>query len=207
MNIMFSIQSMFQSIIIRLGGHAMEPYIFEDSMSFRSWLVMNNRSHPGIWLVFGKASGPKTLTPDEALLEALCFGWIDGQIKKIDEFQYIKYFAERRAGSVWSERNKKFADLLEKQGKMTDRGREKIVIAKQKGQWDNALEPLTLEHVNTLLEAIGNNPLARMNFLNMSFSVQKTYAGYYLSAKQESTRIKRLNDIIERLNRNLKPME
>jgi len=185
----------------------MEPFIFKDALSFRNWLMDHCRSHSGIWLVFGKANGPKTLSPDEALLEALCFGWIDGQIRKVDEYHYIKYFAERRVGSVWSERNKKFVDLLDKQGKMTDWGREKIVIAKQKGQWDNPLEPLTIEHVNTLLEAIGNNPLARTNFLSMSFSVQKTYAGYYLSAKQESTRIKRLNDIIERLNRNLKPME
>ncbi len=185
----------------------MEPFLFRDSKSFRDWLMNHCRTHPGIWLVFGKAEGPQTLSPDEALLEALCFGWIDGQIKKIDEFHYIKYFAERRVGSVWSVRNKNFVEMLEKQGRMTDWGREKINLAKQKGQWDNPLEPITMDHVSQFVEAIGDHPLAKSNLLQMSSSVQKTYAGYYLSAKQESTRIKRMQDIIERLNRNLKPME
>jgi uncharacterized protein YdeI (YjbR/CyaY-like superfamily) len=200
---MFSIQSMFQSIIIKTGGHAMEPYIFKDSLSFRNWLMVNNRSHPGIWLVFGKAGGPKTLSPDEALLEALCFGWIDGQIKKMDAFHYIKYFAERRKSSVWSVRNKNFVEMLEQQGKMTDWGREKIDLAKQNGQWDNPLEPITIEHVNILIEALKEHASAHQQLLDSSFSVQKTYAGYYLSAKQETTRIKRLLEIIKRLENHL----
>lgn len=185
----------------------MEPLVFKDSISFRNWLMINARSHQGIWLVFGKDKGPKTLSPDEALHEALCFGWIDGQIKKINDVQYIKYFAKRRANSVWSERNKKFVDMLENAGKMTDWGREKIVIAKEKGLWDHPLEPLTLLHVHALFEAIDCHEMARNNLKKMSLSVQKTYAGYYLSAKQEKTRNKRLHDIIDRLNQNLKPME
>ncbi len=184
----------------------MEPLQFKDQASFRSWLMVNAKTHEGIWITFGKSGGPQTLSPDEALHEALCFGWIDGQIKKIDELSYIKYFAKRRKGSVWSARNKQFVDMLEKQGKMTDLGKEQIMIAKNNGEWDNPLEPITHEHVKMLIDAIGDTEPAKTNVLSMSFSIQKTYAGYYLSAKQETTKIKRIQAIIDRLNQNLKPM-
>jgi uncharacterized protein YdeI (YjbR/CyaY-like superfamily) len=184
----------------------MEPLEFKNQASFRSWLYDHATTHEGVWLLFGKTGGPLTLSPDEALHEALCFGWIDGMIKKIDDLSYIKYFARRRKGSVWSLRNKKFVDMLESAGKMTDMGREQILLAKLNGEWDNPLEPITNDHVKMLIDAIGDVEPAKANLLSMSNSVQKTYAGYYLSAKQETTRRKRIQYIINRLNQNLKPM-
>jgi uncharacterized protein YdeI (YjbR/CyaY-like superfamily) len=188
------------------GDESMEPLLFINQTAFRAWLMVHAKTHEGIWLVFGKANGPQTLSPDEALHEALCFGWIDGMIKKIDDVTYMKYFAKRRKGSVWSARNKGFVDMLEKQGKMTDLGKEQIMHAKQNGEWDNPLEPITHEHVMMLIDALGDAEPAKTNLLAMSFSIQKTYAGYYLSAKQESTKIKRIQSIISRLNQNLRPM-
>lgn len=79
---------------------------------FRSWLEINGTTSGGVWLVFGKKNGPKTLTAGEALEEALCFGWIDGRMQSIDETKYIKYFARRISKSKWSEKNKKLSQLL-----------------------------------------------------------------------------------------------
>ena len=95
-----------------------EQVQFASREEFREWLTEHCLSVQGIWLVFGKKGGPKTLSSNEALEEALCFGWIDGQMKSIDNTVYIKYFAQRRKESRWSEKNKSLVDSLEKQGKM-----------------------------------------------------------------------------------------
>ena len=89
---------------------------FSDRAEFRQWLSDNCRSGAGVWLLFGKAGGPKTLGAGEALEEALCFGWIDGQMQSIDDTAYRKYFSPRREKSKWSEKNKALAAKLEEQG-------------------------------------------------------------------------------------------
>ncbi len=81
--------------------------IFENRAAFRLWLSENAASSGGVWLVFGKTKALKTLTAAEALEEALCYGWIDGQMSSIDETSYRKYFAPRRAKSVWSEKTRR----------------------------------------------------------------------------------------------------
>ena len=73
---------------------------------FRAWLEDHCLSEEGIWLVLGKAGGPKTIKAGEALEEALCFGWIDGQMQSLDDKTYRKYFSQRRGKSKWSEKNK-----------------------------------------------------------------------------------------------------
>ena len=89
---------------------------------FRSWLEENCRTSPGVWLLRGKPGGPKTLKAGEALEEALCFGWIDGQMESIDEKSYRKYFSLRREKSKWSEKNKALVKSLEERGLMTELG-------------------------------------------------------------------------------------
>ena len=108
---------------------------FANREEFRKWLYEHCLSNAGIWLLFGKAGGPKTIKAGEALEEALCFGWIDGQMQKIDDKTYKKYFSMRREKSKWSEKNKTLAKSLEEQGLMTDFGRKKIEEAKKNGQW------------------------------------------------------------------------
>ena len=88
-----------------------EELLFADRDEFRKWLFENHNIGKGIWLVFGKAGKLKTIKPDEALEEALCFGWIDGQFNSIDDTKYLKKFSRRRIGSKWSERNKKLIQL------------------------------------------------------------------------------------------------
>ena len=85
---------------------------FSDRDEFRKWLNDHYLTSGGVWLLFGKAGGPKTIKAGEALEEALCFGWIDGQMQSIDDKTYKKYFSMRREKSKWSEKNKKLVQDL-----------------------------------------------------------------------------------------------
>ena len=180
---------------------------FTDRAEFRDWLTANCLSTDGVWLVFGKHGNPKTITANEALEEALCFGWIDGQMQSIDDNTYKKYFSMRRANSKWSEKNKALVKVLEERKLMTDFGRSKIEEAKQNGQW-TAPKPaaVTEEQIDALAEILKAYEPAYTNFSAMSLSVKKTYVKAYSDAKTETGREKRVAWIVGRLNKNLKPM-
>lgn len=180
---------------------------FSNREEFRKWLSAHCLSSDGIWLLFCKAGGPEKITASEALEEALCFGWIDGQIKNIDDKTYKKYFCLRKDNSKWSEKNKALVKQLEQQGIMTDHGRRKIEEAKQNGQW-NAAKPaaITEEQIASIAAILKGSEPAYSNFMLMSPSVQKTYTRAYLDAKTDAGRIKRFSWMVERLNKNLKPM-
>lgn len=180
---------------------------FSNREDFRKWLNDNCLTDEGYWLLFGKAGGPKTVKAGEALEEALCFGWIDGQMQSIDDKSYKKYFAKRRENSKWSEKNKALAEKLEKQGIMTDYGRKKIEEAKKNGQWDAPKAPVIGEEEITALSGILKEyEPAYSNFLAMPLSVKKTYTRAYLDAKTDAGREKRIAWMVDRLNKNLKPM-
>lgn len=185
----------------------MSDIIFSNRDEFRKWLSENCLSEEGVWLLFGKAGGPKTVKAGEALEEALCFGWIDGQMQSIDNKTYRKYFSQRRDNSKWSEKNKALAASLEEHGLMTDFGRKKIEEAKKNGQWD-APKPagVTEEDIARLLELLKGREPARTNFMAMPPSVKKTYTRAYLDAKTDAGREKRFAWMVDRLNKNLKPM-
>jgi uncharacterized protein YdeI (YjbR/CyaY-like superfamily) len=185
-----------------------EQIIFKKRDDFRKWLEKNCLSDEGIWLVFGKSGGPESLKAAEALEEALCFGWIDGQLESIDDKTYKKYFAKRKKKSKWSDKNKKLFGELEAKGLMTECGRAKAEEAKRNGMWDaEKPEPFTEEHIHTLEELLKNFEPAYSNFMKMTPSARGSYTGSYFSTKTEEGRKKRLAVIIERLNKNLNPME
>ena len=184
-----------------------EHMLFASRDAFRHWLSDNCVSGGGIWVLFGKAGGPKTIKASEALEEALCFGWIDGQMRSIDDKAYIKYFALRGKNSKWSEKNKALVDTLEKRGIMTDYGRAKIEEAKKNGQWDTPKAPaVTDEQVAAISDLLNGYEPAYANFLAMAPSVKKVYARAYLDAKTDDGRTNRLSWMIDRLNKNMKPM-
>lgn len=180
---------------------------FSNRADFRKWLYDNCLSSAGVWLLFGKAGGPNTIRASEALEEALCFGWIDGQMQRIDDKTYKKYFSLRRENSNWSEKNKALVEKLEKEGIMTDYGRKKIEDARKNGQWDAPNAPaVTAEQISSLSALLKEYETAYTNFAAMSLSVKKTYARAYFDAKTDAGRAKRLLWMVERLNKNLKPM-
>ena len=180
---------------------------FSNREEFRKWLNEHCLSDAGVWLLFGKAGGPKTIKAGEALEEALCFGWIDGQMQRIDEKTYKKYFSMRRENSRWSEKNKALAKNLEERGLMTDSGRKKIEEAKKNGQWNApASMAVTEEQIACLAALLEEYEPAYTNFMAMSLSVKKTYTRAYFDAKTEAGREKRIAWMVDRLNKNLKPM-
>ncbi len=180
---------------------------FADREEFRKWLSQNCMSNDGVWLLLGKTGGRKTIKSQDALEEALCFGWIDGLMQSIDENYYKKYFSLRRENSKWSEKNKKLVASLEEKGLMTDFGRKKIEEAKKNGQWyaPNPME-ITQEQIACLSSLLEEYEPAFTNFQAMPLSVRKTYTRAYLDAKTDVGREKRIAWIVDRLNRNLRPM-
>ncbi len=187
----------------------MTQLLFETRASFRAWLAENALSDEGVWLVFGKPGGPKTLKAGEALEEALCFGWIDGRMQSVDEHSYIKYFKQRNKASDWSEQNRGLVEKLEAKGLMTDFGRAKISLAKQNGRWDApGREQLSDEQLAQFAEMLKSHENACANYGKMSRSMRKAYASsYYFGTKTEEGRQKRFAVILERLALNLNPME
>lgn len=181
--------------------------MFSDREEFRRWLSTNYDTSPGIWLILGKSGKLKTVKADEALEEALCFGWIDGLIKSVDDTRYIKKFSRRRKGSKWSVKNRESAEKLASEGKMAGPGLAAIEEAKKSGNWDlPERETATDDQVQILIEAINGTEPALSNFLNMPLSIRRTYTMFYLDAKKEETKVRRLEKIIERLNENKGPM-
>jgi len=184
-----------------------EQILFTDREEFRKWLYENHYASQGIWLVFGKVGKLKSLKADEALEEALCFGWIDGQFNSIDDEKYLKKFTPRRKGSKWSEKNKNIVNQLIEDGKMTEHGIAAIEGAKKEGTWDVPKEePISDNQIEILTNALEGAEPALSNFIKMSPSVRRTYTALYLDAKKDETRIKRLEKIVGRLNENKKPM-
>ena len=181
--------------------------LFASRSNFRAWLQENAETSDGVWLVFGKTKALVTQSANDALEEALCFGWIDGQMKSIDETKYLKYFARRRAKSVWSEKNKKTVALLREKGIMTEQGEKAVEAAMMNGTWDAPkANPITDEQVEAFSQKLAGVSPAYENFNHMPPSVRRTYTGRYHSFKTEEARQKDFEKIVDRLNKNLKPM-
>ena len=180
---------------------------FKTRDDFRTWLSGNAETSGGVWLVFGKTKALATLTANDALEEALCFGWIDGQMKSIDDSKYLKYFARRRAKSVWSDKNKKTVETLRKKKMMTELGEKAVEAAIKDGTWEaTKRSPITDEQVEAFAEKLDGISPACENFKQMPPSVRRTYTMRYLSFKSEEVRQRDFAKIVERLNKNLKPM-
>jgi len=181
--------------------------VFPTRADFRGWLSKNAETGDGIWLIFGKEKTVVTLTANEALEEALYFGWIDGQMKSIDKTKYKKYFARRQAKSPWSEKNKLIITALRERGLITEAGEKAVQMAIDSGTWNAPKRsPITDEQIEEFTEKLKSMSPAYENFSKMSRSVRLAYTGRYLSFKSEDARQRDFERIVERLNQNLKPM-
>jgi uncharacterized protein YdeI (YjbR/CyaY-like superfamily) len=173
--------------------------LFHTRSEFRNWLQRNYSRDESVWLIFEKGKDSKTVTPQEALEEALCFGWIDGQFKKFsesDDAKYIKLFSQRRKYSNWSERNRGLAEKLIQSGLMTEHGLKKIEEAQREGKWSSKKAKYTSEsQIITLEAALEEYPEAYEKFKNYPPSGRKTLSSYFADAKKVETRVKRLTQI------------
>jgi uncharacterized protein YdeI (YjbR/CyaY-like superfamily) len=184
-----------------------DQLIFKNRTAFHEWLAENYARKEGLWLVFGKSNAVETLTSEEALEEALYFGWIDGLINSVDETRYLKFFSPRRPKSKWSEKNKATVDKLIQSGQMAAPGLEAIGRAKKDGAWDQPQRLIvTQEDIESFGRLITSNPKASANFQKMPPSTKKQFTGFYLDAKLEETRRCCLEKIIGLIEQNKKPM-
>ena len=180
--------------------------LFQSRDDFRAWLQENATKSDGVWLIFGKTKKVVTLSANDALEEALCFGWVDGQIKSIDDSKYRKYFACRREKSPWSDKNKKIVETLREKNLMTELGEKAVEIAKKNGMWDASPSgTITDEQIASFSDKLSGLPLAYENFIKMPRSAKVAYVRRYLSFKKEETRQKDFEKIVDMLNQNLKP--
>ncbi|RPJ19139.1 MAG: hypothetical protein EHM35_21065 [Planctomycetaceae bacterium] len=179
---------------------------FDGRDEWRAWLAENHQAAKELWLIiYKKHAGRAGLTYVEALEEALCFGWIDGILKRIDDEKHTVRFTPRRKNSIWSEHNKKRVRKLIKDGRMMDAGLAKIREAKANGQWDKAAQREDISVVPAeLIEALARNEKARLNFEALAPSYRKQFIYWVAFAKQDETRRKRVDETIELLIRNKK---
>jgi len=181
--------------------------LFKNRKEWRAWLARNSSGSSGVWLVhFKKHAAKQGLTHEEAVEEALCFGWIDGQLKRRDEESYVLKYTPRQPGSVWSKINKDKALKLIALGQMAEAGLSKIEAAKESGSWDRAYTNLRREKIPAdLSKALSGDARARKNFLNLANTYRNMYIGWVEQAKAQSTRERRLREVVRRVAKNLKP--
>jgi uncharacterized protein YdeI (YjbR/CyaY-like superfamily) len=180
-------------------GHQ-DHLFFESRRLWRAWLRANHARASQAWVVLPKRghSGP-ALTYEEAVEEALCFGWIDGLLNRLDATRYLLRFSPRRAGSIWSASNKKRVAKLIRQRRMTSAGLAMVRQAKRNGQWREAtLREATDRPPADLLAELrkARGRLAAWRALPPSRKKQVLY--WLASAKREATRRDRLRLVAER---------
>ncbi len=184
----------------------MELY-FRNLEEWHKWLKENGSSDKGIWMInYKKHTGRECITYDEAVEEALCFGWIDGKIKRINDEYFIRLFTPRRRGSRWSKYNIERVEKLIREGRMMLSGINAYneIIKKPHLAYDNRLAGIP-EIPEDLLSALKENKTAFENFMHFSGAARKLYIGWYNDAKRDKTRIARIQKIIMFSEQNRRP--
>ncbi len=173
---------------------------------WRNWLNKNHLKNAGIWLVFYKKhTGKPTLEYDAAVEEALCFGWIDSIIKKLDDERYLRKFTPRKSDSRWSESNKKRVKKLMRQGLMTKLGVARVTEAKKSGLWEESGRPeISFEIPKELENALAKNKKAKTFFDQLAPSYRKHFIGWITTAKRQETKDRRVGESIALLEKGKK---
>ncbi len=141
----------------------------------------------------------------DAVEEALCFGWIDSIIKKVDEEKYLRKLTPRKPDSRWSELNRQRIKKLERQGLMTTAGKDKVAEAKRSGFWEGSNRPQIAQAIPEAFEsALNKNRKARQYFDQLARSYRRQFIGWVSVAKQQETRNRRIKESIALLERNEK---
>lgn len=174
---------------------------------WRKWLSENHDKEQEVWLVYyKKGTGKSSIGYGASVEEALCFGWVDSLIKKLDEDRYVRKFTPRRSGSKWSASNKKRVEKMLKAGLMTEYGMQKVEAAQQDGSWDEPDQrpELTFAMLPEFEQALIVNMKAREAFYSLSATHQKQYLGWIEVAKRPDTRERRIAESIRLLEQGKK---
>ncbi len=186
----------------------MKPEIyFRNREEWHKWLEENHSSVDGLWMrIYKKHTGMECVPYAEAVEEALCFGWIDGKIKRINEDYYIQYYTPRRSGSRWSNYNIERVKKLIKEGRITQPGLDAYneIFKKPDLVYGNRLTGYP-EIPEELLIALKASKTAYDNFMNFTMSARRIYIEWYKYAKRDKTRIERIRRIVRLSEQNQRP--
>jgi len=176
---------------------------FASAQLWEAWLQEDQPEVAGVWLkIAKKATGIPSVTYDQALDIALCYGWIDGQRKRYDEHYFLQKFTPRRAKSLWSKRNIEKIAQLTTAGRMQPAGLAEVEAAKRDGRWDAAYDsPKNMRLPEDFVQALGENEAAHTYFQTLSKSTVYTIALQLATAKRPETRKRRFDKLLAMLER------
>lgn len=182
-------------------GGGLPILLFANRQEWAGWLDSHHADSPGLWLRLAKkASGMTSVTYDEAVEVALCYGWIDGQKKSLDAVSWLQKFTRRTPKSIWSKVNTEKAQRLIEEGKMKPAGLRQVELAKQDGRWAAAYEPQSTSVVPADLQAALEGNAAAMNFF-ATLDSRNRYAILFRiqSARRPDTRARRIEQFVAML--------
>ncbi|WBC15526.1 YdeI/OmpD-associated family protein [Micromonospora sp. WMMA1998] len=190
-----------------MAGAELDELVVADSDALRAWLSAHHATSPGVWLALTRKGGTvTTLTWQQAVDEALCFGWIDGQARKRDEETSWIRFTPRRPRSIWSQRNVSHVARLEAAGRMTPAGRAAVEAAKADGRWDAAYAPPSEAEVPAdLLAAIAAVPAAQAMFDVLTKANRFALIHRLNAVKRAETRARKIGEFVAMLARHETP--
>lgn len=176
---------------------------FASKKKWADWLARQYDKSSGIWLKLAKkGSGTSSVTYDEAVDVALCYGWIDGQKKGFDEEYWLQKFTPRRARSIWSKINTGRVEKLIKSGEMKPPGLRAVETAKQDGRWDAAYESQkNISVPNDFRAALDKNPKAKAFFAALNSANRYAILFRIDNVKKAETRLRRIQQFVEMLER------
>jgi len=185
-----------------------KTFYAESKSAWRHWLIENHQNESKLWLIiYKKDSGIPSINYDQAVDEALCFGWVDSSINKRDDESFYQYFAKRNPKSNWSRVNKLKIEKLISEGLMTVSGLKMVELAQKNGTWTALDEVENLISPPDLREAFVQNPLAQEYFSLFPRSVKRGILEWLTNAKQLETRTKRINEIVSKAERNERALQ
>ena len=182
--------------------------IVRDAAAWRSWLDAHEDTSDGVWLVLAKkgVTDPTSLTYAQALPEALCSGWIDGQKRGRDTATFLQRFTPRRKASLWSERNIGLVAALDADGRMRPRGQAEIDRAKADGRWERAYAgPSTIQVPDDLTAALTASPAAAAMFERLNKQNRFAVLHRIVTAPSATSRANRLQKLVAMLERGETP--
>jgi len=187
-----------------------KPRLFRTRQAWRDWLARHHDKSKGLWLAYyKKGTGKTSVTYEEALQEALAFGWIDSTVGRVDAETYKQRYTPRNDRSVWSAANKSRVAKLLAEGRMAPPGLAKVEAAKRNGSWNSldAVEKIgrTGEVPADLLKALQNDTRAMDAFEGRPPSEKKLWSFWILSAKRPETRAGRISETVKRVRAGRRP--
>jgi uncharacterized protein YdeI (YjbR/CyaY-like superfamily) len=191
-----------------MTGMDIEPFVVADAAAWRAWLDEHEDDSDGVWLALAKkgTTGPTTLTYAQALDEALCSGWIDGQKRSNDAATFLQRFTPRRKASLWSERNIGLVATLVAAGRMRQRGQAEVDRAKADGRWDRAYAGSATATVpDDLAAALDAAPAAAALFAELDATNRYAVLHRVMTAPSATARAARLTKLVAMLDRGETP--